>query len=64
MTDDEGVLREVYRLAPLDERPVTSRRDDLVYALELNQGWFQRHSVSPGARLDLDDVARALAQIK
>ncbi len=61
--DAAGVLREVYTLAPLEERPVTSRRDDLVYALELNQGWFRQHSVSPGARLDLDDVARALEKL-
>lgn len=58
--DAKGVLREVYPLHPLDERSVVSRARDLQFALEVNQGWFRRNGVAPGARLDLAAVAAAL----
>lgn len=58
--DAQGVLREIYPMHPLDERPVVSRARDLQFALEVNQGWFRRNGVAPGARLDLAAVAAAL----
>ena len=58
--DAKGVLREVYPLHPLDERSVVSRARDLQFALEVNQGWFKRNGVAPGAQLDLKAVAAAL----
>jgi hypothetical protein len=58
--DANGELREIYPLHPLDERTVTSRAQDLQFALEVNQGWFKRNGVAPGAKLDLKAVAEAL----
>ncbi len=58
--DAEGVLQEVYPLHPYDERAVQSRNSRLQFALEVNQGWFARQGVKPGARLDLGAVAAAL----
>ena len=58
--DGDGVLREVYPLYPLDERPVRSRGRDLQFALEMNQGWFKDRGVKPGDRLDLAAVRAAL----
>jgi hypothetical protein len=58
--DAKGVLREIYPLHPLDERTVASRARDLQFALEVNQGWFKRNGVAPGAHLDLKAVAAAL----
>ena len=58
--DADGVLREIYPLTPLDERPVSSQRRDLQYALEVPRGWFRQRSVAPGARLSLADLSRAL----
>jgi uncharacterized membrane protein (UPF0127 family) len=55
-----GELREIYALHPLDEKTVQSRGRDLQFALEMNQGWFQRNGVKPGAKLDLKAVADAL----
>ncbi len=43
-----GVIREIHDLQPLDETPVPSLFGDLVYALEVPQGWFQRNGVLPG----------------
>ena len=55
-----GELREIYAMHPLDEKTVQSRGRDLQFALEMNQGWFKRAGVAPGAKLDLLAVAEAL----
>lgn len=56
----DGTLAEVHALHPFDETPVASGAADLQFAVELNQGWFQRHGVRPGARLDLAALRAAL----
>lgn len=48
----DGVLREIYPLYPHDETSRKSIRSDLIYALEVNQGWFQRHGIKPGDSFD------------
>lgn len=58
--DADGILREVHALHPRDTRTVHSRGDDLHYALEMNQGWFARHGVRPGAQLDRELLAQAI----
>jgi uncharacterized protein len=58
--DADGVLREIYALEPFDEKAVRSRRDDLLYALEMNRGWFASRDVRPGARLELPALAAAV----
>ena len=57
--DENGVLAEVYPLMPFDETAVRSRRP-AKFALEMPQGWFQRHNVQPGSRLDLEAIAAAV----
>ena len=52
----DGVLREVYPLYPFDETSRKSIRSDLLYALEVNQGWFDRHGVKPGDSFDLAKI--------
>lgn len=56
----DGVLREIYAMHPFDETAVPSVRDDLQFAVEMNQGWYQASNVRPGAQLDLDAVKAAL----
>jgi uncharacterized membrane protein (UPF0127 family) len=57
--DADGTLKEIYPMYPHDERSVRSvaRRQ---LALEMNQGWFSRHGVKPGAKLDMKALADAL----
>ena len=62
---EDGTLREVYPLFPLDETRVVSRRDDIFYALEMNRGWFRRNGVRAGDTLNLamvNEARRALAR--
>ena len=49
----DGLLREVHPMYPRNLDSVHSLRDDIRYALEMNQGWFQQNSITPGARLGL-----------
>lgn len=58
--DDGGMLEEIYPMYPFDETPVKSRSTLLTLALEMNQGWFQKNGVKPGAQLDLKAVAAAV----
>lgn len=47
----QGVIREIHDLQPLEERPAFSNFRDLVYALEVPQGWFGRNKILPGDRV-------------
>lgn len=57
-----GVLEEIYPLHPFDETAVASRSSELQFALEMNQGWFQRNGVKPGAKLDRAALSDALRE--
>lgn len=46
-----GLIREIHELKPLDETAAQSAFRDLVYALEVPQGWFQRNKILPGDRI-------------
>lgn len=52
--DAEGVIREIYDMQPLDETTTESQWPRR-YALEMNQGWFERHSVGIGEQLLFSD---------
>ncbi|MBU3666621.1 MAG: DUF192 domain-containing protein [Chthoniobacterales bacterium] len=47
----QGVIREIHDLKPMDETPVQSAVNDLMFALEVPQGWFERNSILPGDRI-------------
>ena len=44
----EGTVLETYDMQPRDETPIPSRSSEVLYVLEVNQGWFERHDVRPG----------------
>lgn len=46
-----GVIREIHDMQPHDENPAQSAFRDLVYALEVPQGWFQKNKILPGDRI-------------
>lgn len=58
--DANGVLLEIYLMEPYDESTVSSRSSAIKFPLEMNQGWFAKNGVRPGARLDLRQVGEAL----
>ena len=56
----DGVLREIYPMYPMDLRSVKSKRNDLLIALEMNQGWYAKNGIKPGASFDLESLKQAL----
>ncbi len=56
----DGVLREIHQMYPNVEVPVESFRDDIVIAIEMNQGWFRRNGIKPGDSIDLKRLMRAI----
>jgi hypothetical protein len=46
--DPDGVIQEIHDLQPQDTNTVFSASDNIAYALETTQGWFQRHHVRQG----------------
>ena len=46
-----GVIREIHDMQPLDENPARSAFRDLLYALEVPQGWFHKNKILPGDRI-------------
>lgn len=42
-----GEIKEIHQMYPLDEQSVSSTRS-VMYALEMNQGWFKKNNVSVG----------------
>ena len=51
----DGILREIYPLYPHDETSRRSIRSNLLFALEVNQGWYEKHGVKPGDKFDPGD---------
>lgn len=49
--DSEGVIQEIYDMKPFDETSIVAKSNQIVYVLEVPQGWFERHQVKPGAVL-------------
>lgn len=58
--DRDGVLREKYDMHPFDETTISSRSDRIQFCVEMNQGWYDRNGVKPGAKLDLKALAQAM----
>ncbi len=50
--DSTGKILEIKSMNPLDETVVPSSSDEVAYALEVNQGWFARHGILTGAKID------------
>lgn len=50
--DSDGKILEIKSMNPLDETVVPSRSDEVDYALEVNQGWFSRHGITSGAKIN------------
>ncbi|MBV9999326.1 MAG: DUF192 domain-containing protein [Verrucomicrobia bacterium] len=50
--DSAGTLLEVRDMQPFDETPILSRSERIAYALEVNQGWFERNHVPAGSKVE------------
>jgi uncharacterized membrane protein (UPF0127 family) len=49
--NEAGMIREIHDMQPLDENSVGSVFQDLVYALEVPQGWFSKNGILAGDKV-------------
>lgn len=49
--DSDGRILEIHDMQPHDETSIPSASRKVRYALEVPQGWFERHNIKPGARM-------------
>lgn len=57
--DPEGVILEIHDLHPRNEIPVSSKSYAVQFALEMNQGWFERNKVGAGTVIRTEHGALA-----
>jgi uncharacterized membrane protein (UPF0127 family) len=50
----EGIILELHDMKPRDETGIPAATDQVQFVLEVNQGWFQRHNVTPGMLVKSD----------
>ena len=58
--DAHGKLLEIHSLYPHDENTVQSYSGEILIAVEMNQGWFSRKNITPGAKLDIEALVQAV----
>lgn len=49
-----GEIKEIHDMYPLDEKAVPSSRS-VMYALEMNQGWFKDNQISVGDKITIPE---------
>ena len=49
----EGEILEIREMQPLDETPIMSWSDDVWFALEVSQGWFEKNKIQAGNRFEV-----------
>ena len=54
--DREGKILEVRDMQPLDPTPIISWSSEVWFALEVNQGWFEKNSIQTGERFDVEKL--------
>lgn len=50
----DGVINEILHMKPLDTSVTYPAQLPARYALEVSVGWFERHNIGPGARVQLN----------
>jgi hypothetical protein len=50
----DGIIEEIHHLEKNDNQPVIATNDNIVFVLEVNDGWFTRHNINPGTILRTD----------
>lgn len=46
--DPEGTILEIHRMERQNTNPVPAKADNVQFALETAEGWFQRNGIGPG----------------
>ena len=57
--DRSSRILEIHNLKPGNTNTVNSRSDKIMYALEVNKGWFKKNGIKPGTVIGTDKGALA-----
>jgi uncharacterized protein len=49
--DPDGTILEIHDMKPKDETPITAKVTNILYVLEVKQGWFERHKIAVGTQI-------------
>ena len=60
--DASGQLKEICKLYPHDETPVFSHRDDIKFAIEMNQHWYEYNGIKIDAKIDQKALLQAIRE--
>jgi len=52
--DKNGVINEIYHMKPLDVSVTYNSIKPAMYALEVNSGWFARHKIKNGSKIEFN----------
>lgn len=52
--DKNGIINEIYNMKPLDVSVIYNSIKPAMYALEVNSGWFSRHKIYPGSKIEFN----------
>lgn len=58
--DKNGILTEIKRMHPMNLNSVPSSRDDIMFCLETNAGWFEKNGVKISDKLNMREFLDAL----
>jgi uncharacterized protein len=56
----DGTLDEVRPMLPNDKRDIESSSDKIQFCLEMNENWYARNNIRPGAKLNMELLKKAL----
>jgi uncharacterized protein len=57
----DGTITEINKMTPFSERSIVSSRS-VRYALEVNQGFFKRHNIEAGDKVDFSNRLRTFIE--
>jgi len=49
-----GIINEIFHMKELDVSVTYNSIKPAMYALEVNSGWFSRHDIKPGSKIELN----------
>lgn len=52
--DKNGIINEIYNMKPLDVSIIYNSIKPAMYALEVNSGWFNRHKIKTGSKIEFN----------
>jgi hypothetical protein len=52
--DKNGIINEIYSMKPLDVSIIYNSIKPAMYALEVNSGWFSRHKIKTGSKIEFN----------